>query len=170
MGSLPDGESDRLIDAFSFTAWRDDPGGKLRPVITHPARVFLKEATSGLPYLLQVACYHIYDRSTRADFPLINKALCRRVILTKVLREIAEYLEHQWAQIPDAARKVILDSLAAMPKDPDEFLRFFDRWKGVELDMPPGSFKALDRSGLRGDDGYCVAPLVAAWLLSNESH
>ncbi|MBW8878884.1 MAG: hypothetical protein JF614_28350, partial [Acidobacteria bacterium] len=140
----------------------------LQPVITHPARTFLISVTSSLPYLLQVSCYHIYDRATRTSFPLINKELCRKTILVKVLPEMADYLERQWSKIPESAQRFIVESLPTA-LSPDEFLRFFDdRWI-VDLDrMPPGSLKALDRSGLRGEDGRCVAPLVAAWLLSRQ--
>jgi hypothetical protein len=169
VGSLSEEESQGLIDAFSVNAWKKDPirEEKLRPIITHPARIFLIKATSSLPYLLQVSCYHIYDRATRSSFPLINKELCRKTILGKVLLEMADYLERQWSKIPEGARQFIIDTL---PKDlnPDEFLRLFtDRWEVDLALMPPGSLKALERSGLRGDDGRCVAPLVAAWLLSS---
>lgn len=172
VGSLRPEESERMIDAFSVTAWandkQSDQDGRLRPVITHPARRFLINATSSLPYLLQVSCYHIYDRATRTDFPLINKALCRRVILTKVLPEIADYLERQWNQIPETAQRFILDSLPRKLRTPEEFLKEYYLWEIDDARMPPGSLKALDRSGLRGEDGRCVAPLVAAWLLSRD--
>jgi hypothetical protein len=131
--------------------------------------MFLIGVTSSLPYLLQVSCYHIYDGATRTNFPLINKELCRKIILARVLPEMADYLEHQWSQVPETARRFIVESLESLPRElrgPDEFMRFFDRWE-VDLGrMPPGSLKALDRSGLRGDDGRCVAPLVGVWLLS----
>ncbi|HWM90138.1 MAG TPA: hypothetical protein VN493_05175 [Thermoanaerobaculia bacterium] len=171
VGSLRKDESGRLIDAFSFTAWQDDRAGagKLRPVITHPARLFLIGVTSSLPYLLQVSCYHIYDGATRTNFPLVNKALCRKIILAKVLPEMADYLEHQWSQVPETARQFIMESLESLPKElrsPFDFMRFFDRWEVNLGRMPPGSLKALDRSGLRGEDGRVVAPIVGAWLLS----
>jgi len=172
VGSLRPEESERMIDAFSVTAWARDKetngDGRLRPVITHPARRFLIHATSSLPYLLQVSCYHIYDRATRTDFPLINKALCRKVILTKVLPEIADYLERQWSQVPESAQRFILDSLPKRLRTPEEFLKEYYVWEIDDARMPPGSLKALDRSGLRGEDGRCVAPLVAAWLLSRD--
>lgn len=180
VGPLEPDESRSMIDAFSVTAWQNEPqdgrhDSKLRPIITYLARNFLIKVTSSLPYLLQVSCYHIYDKATRSEFPVINKALCRKIIRTKVLPELADYLEHQWSQIPEEARRFIKESLPK-PKDPgdqespshpvDDFLKNIDNWK-VYLDrMPPGSLKALNRSGLRGDDQWCVAPLVAAWLLT----
>jgi ABC-type transport system involved in cytochrome c biogenesis ATPase subunit len=171
VGSLRKEESAKMIDAFSVTGWKKelDGGTKLRPVITHPARRFLINVTSSLPYLLQVSCYHIYDGATRTSFPLINKALCRKTILGRVLPEMADYLEHQWHQIPESAQRFIRESLPKDIKSPDKFLEVFDQLWNVDLDrMPAGSLKALDRSGLRGEDGRCVAPLVAAWLLSRE--
>jgi hypothetical protein len=182
VGPLEPDESRRMIDAFSVTAWQNElqdgrRSSRLRPIITFLARDLLIKVTSGLPYLLQVSCYHIYDKATRSEFPVINKALCRKIIITKVLPELADYLEHQWGQIPEEARRFIKDSLPKpTPKNPgdqedlghpvDGFLRSIDDWS-IDLDrMPPGSLKALNRSGLRGDDQRCVAPLVAAWLLT----
>jgi len=168
VGSLPDDESQRLLDAFSFTAWQEKEPS-LRPVLTNPARTFLIGVTSSLPYLLQVSCYHVYDRATRTNFPLINMALCRKIILARVLPEIADYLEHQWSQLPEGAQRFIIDSLEALPEDlrnPNKFMKYFRRWEVPLERVPPGSLKALDRSGLRGNDGPCVAPMVAAWLLT----
>jgi hypothetical protein len=168
VGSLREDESRLLLDAFSFTAWQKELPG-LRPILTHPARMFLIGVTSSLPYLLQVACYHIYERATRTNFPLINKALCRKVILARVLPEIADYLEHQWKQLSGEAQQFIMETLESLSEDlrnPNQFMRFFDRWEVPLERMPPGTLKALDRSGLRGDDGRCVAPLVAVWLLT----
>jgi hypothetical protein len=167
VGSLRPEECECMIDAFSVTGWKQEvDDGLLRPVVTHPARKFLVEVTSGLPYLLQVSCYHIYDRATRFEFPIINKMLCRKIIFSRVLPEMADYLEHQWSQIPERAKQFVEASLPRGKYTRDEFLQSLAEWK-VDLEqMPPGSLKALDRSGLRGDDGRCVAPLVAAWLLS----
>jgi ABC-type multidrug transport system fused ATPase/permease subunit len=169
VGSLRKQESERLIDAFSVSGWRQEDEAKLRPILTFPAREFLIGVTSGLPYLLQVACYHIYEAATHTNFPLINKALCRKVIIARVLPELADYLERQWSQVPETAQRFILDSLEALPatlRSPDSFMRFFQSWH-IDLDgIPPGSMKALDRSGLRGEDNCCVAPIVGAWLLS----
>jgi hypothetical protein len=100
---------------------------------------------------------------------LINKTLCRKIILAKVLPEMADYLEHQWSQVPEAAQQFIVESLETLPKElrsPNDFMRFFNLWEVNLGRMPPGSLKALDRSGLRGEDGRCVAPIVGAWLLS----
>lgn len=179
VGPLDETEAEILIDAFSTTAWRDELKGvrtdeehKLRPVITLPARTFLMSVTSRLPYLLQVACFHIYERATRSELPLINKALCRKVILSRVLPELSDYLEHQWAQISVEAQRFVMESLRgpALPpdcRDPDKFLQNPAAWR-VDLGaMPPGARKALERSGLRGEeDGFCAAPLVATWLLA----
>jgi hypothetical protein len=178
VGPLDEAEAEILIDAFSVTAWHDEWNGTeaaqgaatLRPVITEPARRFLKDITSRLPYLLQVACFHIYERATHSELPLINKQLCRKVIFSRVLPELSDFLEHQWAQIGPEARRFVEESLHQpyLPEEnrkPDEFLQKLDSWRVPEDAMPPGSRKRLDRSGLRGEDGRCVAPMVAAWLL-----
>ena len=183
VGPLEADEANLLIDAFSIATWRHEYGlqqsqrnSRLRPVITHLARNFLIEITNRLPYLLQVACYHLYDRATRSDFPLINKSLCRKVLLSRVLPEMSDYLEHQWGQINPEAQRFVKDSLREpyLPKDcrqPDEFLQNLGRWQGSKAILPPSSRKSLERSGLRGNDeaGPCVAPLVAAWLLSDSN-
>lgn len=170
VGPLDEDEANILIDAFSAAAWRNgDSSTLLRPVITEPARRFLKDITSRLPYLLQVACFHIYERATSSELGLINKQLCRKVIFSRVLPELSDFLESQWAQIGPEAQRFVEESLRPpyleeKYRKPDDFLQNLDSWQVSEDDMPPGSRKRLDRSGLRGDE-RCVAPMVAAWLL-----
>jgi hypothetical protein len=188
VGALRPEESGHMIDAFSVLAWREQleaegrpregsPAGKnyLFPVITHQARLFLTDVTSSLPYFLQVACYHIYDRSTRTHVPLINRETCIEVIIDKVLPELSDYLEHQWHQAPQDAQRFVRDALQRFVRDAlkqsslrdlRRFFRNLDRWEDNSKEMPPGVRKALARSGLRGEDSHCVAPLVAAWLLA----
>lgn len=180
VGALEQEESHAVIDAFSVAAWRKRKKDKhLWPVITHPARQSLIRVTSGLPYLLQVCCYHIYERAVRSAFPLINKELCRKTILTKVLPEIADYLETQWQRVPAVARGLIEESLKGFMKaathapapggsHADLYLRQTEVWPLAPESLPPGSLKELERAGLRAEGEGCIAPLVGAWLLSRD--
>jgi hypothetical protein len=181
VGALRPEESERMIDAFGVLAWKRQLSSNgrqaatereyLRPVITHQARLFLVEVTSGLPYFLQVACYHIYDRSTRTHVPIVNRDTCIDVIIERVLMELSDYLEHQWHHTPQDAQRFVKEELkkkSAAGSSNEELKHFFrnlDLLRGSAKEMSPGVRKALARSGLYDGDSHCVAPLVAAWLL-----
>jgi len=177
VGPLPLEESERMIDAFGASEWQrgvrnrgghKEQKGLLQPVIMHQARLFLLAITSQLPYLLQVSCYHIYDRAVRTYVPLIGRTLCIRIILERVLPELSDYFAHQWKEIHPEARRVIRQSLRGFV-DQREFLTNLEAWTDNADKMHSGFRKALERSGLRGEGSHSVAPLVACWVLTAEA-
>lgn len=164
VGSLGIEECDLLLRSFSETP---PESHKLAPLLTYYARVFISQITSRLPYLLQFVCYHLYDRGRRTHFPVLSRRVCRRLTRTVILPELSDYLEHQWAQIPDEIQEMIVAKLPA--QEPAELLRSYSTTLKIADPLPPRAVKALARSGLKGEDEYYLAPLVAAWLLSTRA-
>lgn len=172
VGPLPHEESEKLLDAFSAHSWSKNPlqvgsasdNEILHPVLMQHARFLLLEITSRLAYLVQVVCYHVYDRATRTYIPLINRNLCIEIVCEYVLPELSDYFEHQWSQVREEDRKRLLAFLPSNTSQ-KEFLRNLDSWTENVQDLPQGLRKSLERLGLRGDDSHIVAPLVACWLL-----
>lgn len=173
VGSLSRRESERLLDAFSIRSWRknrlkEDRAGvadkDLQPLLLEQTRILLIKITSRLPYLLQVVCYHLYDRARRTHIPLINRRLCVDIICDYVLPELSDYLERQWSQLEEEDRLRIRGYLPKKVSQKD-FLLSVGEWGENIQELPQGLRKSLERLGLRGNDSYCVAPLVACWLM-----
>ena len=193
VGSLSPDECERLLD--SFGACRDEelpdscttgqhssdrqsdveqnsaagsPSLHLRPILTFLSRGFLRQLTGRLPYFLQVCLYHLFERATRVQIPIVNRRACEQILLSHVLPEVSDFLESQWRQIPRDIQGQILHALERCGPEPSRFMKCLPFPELHESNFPSRSQKILVRSGLKGNDEMIIAPIVALWLLAME--
>ena len=142
--------------------------GDMRPFLTFRARTFVRVFTSGLPYLMQVFLYHLYEQATRFGVPVVNRKICSRIMVDMVVPEISDYLEDQWQQVPEAIRTQLTSVLSPF-RSTALFVNSLTFDFLSSRNFSPSVLKILTRAGLRGAEGPALAPLVAAWLISLET-
>ncbi len=166
VGSLASDECEKLLDSFSWGPTDDSAPNILHPTMSFLTRGTLRLLTSGLPYLLQVCLYHIFDRATRVKIPLVNRKICEEIIADYVIPEISDYLESQWREVPGTVRSQIYEVLSCCDNDPATFLRDLPSETLSQDQFPSSIRKILKRSGLKGDDNLILSPIVALWLIT----
>ncbi|MCC7542877.1 MAG: hypothetical protein IT379_42065 [Deltaproteobacteria bacterium] len=184
LGPLDRAEAGRVLSAFSepeFECAADScreslvagacpthgANALIRPVFTVDARDLLLWATGRLPYLLQVAASHCYDATVRSRVPVLTVTTCRRILAGRVIEELADFFEGQWAALRDGRSRLleVLDGLPSRQHATAEQLRP-DAWANADWSrVPPAVSKDLARLGIAtADEVVPVAPLFLAWL------
>ncbi|MFH0800900.1 MAG: hypothetical protein V2A78_00725 [bacterium] len=179
IGPLDSREAMLMVDAMteerisqnnSTDVQRDD----LRLVVTYQAKLFICWITGRLPYLMQVACCHIYDRCIRDFLPIMTVANCKKIVESHVIPELSDYFESRFGELPNAAREFIAKESPGNVNDVyadfDESLRTsHDREVPRRKEFESTYQRVLARSGLTGEnDRLPVAPLVALWMLGKD--
>ena len=133
----------------------------MRPTLTFRARRFICYVTGQQPYLIQVACCHLFEQAVREHVPVITEALAETVIMDRVIADLFDYFDAQWKSMSDELKKAIE---ASLPNEIPPLAVCAREERRFAADIDPSLRKALLRSGLASEpESVSVVPLFCIW-------
>lgn len=165
---LQPSETDELISNFERSdhlSDEDDPWS-VRPTITYYARRLIGTLAGHQPYVLQVLCCHLFEQSIRHQVPIVTSRLVEKIVLERVLPELADYFASQWRTLSEDHAGVIKQ---AVRESAEEFT--LEPWLDERFHVAathrfrPEVQKAIERAGVGSSRHPTVlVPLFAKWV------